>query len=111
MAPLGALSTVCPWLMAAEKAAKRYRTPFGDQRVDLLDVQVHVLGVCAAGEVGVRVYAWTQALREPMCHLALPRARQVSAPGGTVHVAARCNHGEFHFTTRKDFAVLPTHLC
>ncbi len=32
------------------------------------------------------------------------------APGGTVHVVARCNNREFFFTTAEDFALLLAHL-
>jgi REP element-mobilizing transposase RayT len=32
------------------------------------------------------------------------------APGGTVHVVARCNKREFYFVTAEDFAVLLARL-
>ena len=38
------------------------------------------------------------------------RAPRVVAPGGTMHVVARCNNREFYFTTGEDFALLLTHL-
>ncbi len=40
----------------------------------------------------------------------MPRAPRVVAPGGTMHVVARCNNREFYFTTADDFALLLAHL-
>ncbi len=49
-------------------------------------------------------------LLRPLLHVAMPRAGRLYAPGGTVHVVARCNNQEFSFTTPEDFAVLLGHL-
>ncbi len=46
----------------------------------------------------------------PLLSVAMPRAMRIYAPGGTVHVVARCNNREFYFTTAEDFAVLLAHL-
>ena len=46
----------------------------------------------------------------PALRVAMPRAPRLVAPGGTVHVVARCNNREFYFTTPEDFAVLLAHL-
>ncbi len=47
---------------------------------------------------------------EPALRVAMPRAPRLLAPGGTVHVVARCNNREFYFSTPEDFAVLLAHL-
>ena len=36
----------------------------------------------------------------------MPRAARLYAPGGTAHVAARCNNREFCFTSSEDFELL-----
>ena len=46
----------------------------------------------------------------PDLQIAMPRAPRIYAPGGTVHVVARCNNREFCFTTPEDFEVLLAHL-
>jgi putative transposase len=46
----------------------------------------------------------------PALRVRMPRAPRVVAPGGTVHVVARCNNREFYFTTAEDFDVLLAHL-
>jgi len=46
----------------------------------------------------------------PALRVGMPRAPRVVAPGGTVHVAARCNNREFYFTTAEDFDLLLAHL-
>jgi putative transposase len=40
----------------------------------------------------------------------MPRAPRLYAPGGTVHVVARCNNREFCLTAAQDFEVLVAHL-
>ena len=40
----------------------------------------------------------------------MPRAPGLAAPGGTIHVVARCNNREFYFATVEHFAVLLAHL-
>ena len=42
--------------------------------------------------------------------IAMPRAPRLYAPGGTMHVVARCNNQEFYFTTPEDFEILMDHL-
>jgi len=49
-------------------------------------------------------------LLRPIRGVAMPRAGRLYAPGGTVHVVARCNNREFYFTTPADFEVLLAHL-
>ena len=49
-------------------------------------------------------------LLRPLLRVAMPRAGRLYAPGGTVHVVARCNNREFYFTTPADFEVLLAHL-
>jgi len=46
----------------------------------------------------------------PLHRVAMPRAPRIVAPGGTVHVVARCNNRAFRFTAPEDFAVLLDHL-
>jgi hypothetical protein len=46
----------------------------------------------------------------PVLQIAMPRAPRIYAPGGTVHVVARCNNREFYFTAAEDFEVLLDHL-
>jgi REP element-mobilizing transposase RayT len=40
----------------------------------------------------------------------MPRPPRIYAPGGTVHVVARCNNREFYFIAPEDFEVLLNHL-
>ena len=40
----------------------------------------------------------------------MPRSPRIYAPGGTMHVVARCNNREFYFTTAEDFEILLDHL-
>ncbi len=49
-------------------------------------------------------------LLRPLLRVAMPRAGRLYAPGGTVHMVARCNNREFYFTTPADFEVLLAHL-
>ena len=46
----------------------------------------------------------------PATQVRMPRAPRLYAPGGTVHVVARCNNREFSLTTVQDFEVLLAHL-
>jgi putative transposase len=46
----------------------------------------------------------------PVLQVAMPRAPRIYAPGGTMHVVARCNNREFYFTAQKDFQILLDHL-
>ena len=58
----------------------------------------------------MRPYPPGDALLRPLLRVAMPRAGRLYAPGGTVHVVARCNNREFSFTTPADFEVLLAHL-
>ena len=49
-------------------------------------------------------------LLRPILWVAMPRAARLDAPGGTVHVVARCKNREFCFTTPEDFELLLAHL-
>ena len=73
-------------------------------------MQFQVLAGCAAREVGVTAYPLAQDLLRPVLRVAMPRAMRVDAPGGTVHVVARCNNREFYVTTPEDVEVLLAHL-
>jgi len=46
----------------------------------------------------------------PVLQIAMPRSPRIYAPGGTMHVVARCNSREFYFATPEDFEVLLDHL-
>jgi len=54
----------------------------------------------------VRPYPLVDDLLRPILRLAMPRAARLYAPGGTAHVAARCNNREFCFTIPEDFELL-----
>jgi putative transposase len=58
----------------------------------------------------VKPYPLASDMLGPALRVAMPRAPRLVAPGGTVHVVARCNNREFYFTTPEDFAVLLAHL-
>ena len=49
-------------------------------------------------------------LVRPVLRVLMPRAPRVVAPGGTIHVVARCNNREFYFTAAADFELLVAHL-
>jgi putative transposase len=55
-------------------------------------------------------YPLVDELLRPILRVAMPRAARLSAPGGTGHVVARCNHREFCFTTPEDFELLLAHV-
>jgi len=46
----------------------------------------------------------------PVLQIAMPRLPRLYAPGGTMHVVARCNTREFCFTAPEDFEILLDHL-
>ena len=46
----------------------------------------------------------------PILQIAMPRSPRLYAPGGTMHVVARCNNREFYFTAAEDFEILLDHL-
>ena len=54
----------------------------------------------------MKPYPRVDDLLRPILGVAMPRAGRLYAPGGTVHVVARCNNREFSFTTPGDFEVL-----
>ena len=47
----------------------------------------------------MKPYPLVDDLPRPVRRVAMPRAPRLAAPGGTVHVVARCNNREFYFTT------------
>jgi hypothetical protein len=46
----------------------------------------------------------------PVLQIAMPRSPRIYAPGGTMHVVARCNNREFYFNAPEDFEILLDHL-
>ena len=46
----------------------------------------------------------------PVLQIAMPRLLRLYAPGGTMHVVARCNNLEFYFAVPEDFEILLNHL-
>ena len=46
----------------------------------------------------------------PSLQIAMPRLPRIYAPGGTLHVVARCNNREFYFNAVEDFEILLDHL-
>ena len=54
----------------------------------------------------MKPYPRVDDLLRPILGVAMPRPGRLYAPGGTVHVVARCNNREFSFTTSADFEVL-----
>ena len=49
-------------------------------------------------------------VRAPATRVRMPRAPRLHAPGGTVHVVARCNNREFCLTAVHDYEMLLAHL-
>jgi putative transposase len=60
--------------------------------------------------MAVKAYPVVQDILGPVRQVAMPRAMRVYAPGGTMHVVARCNNREFYFRTTEDFECLLAHL-
>jgi len=58
----------------------------------------------------MKSYPLADELVRPVLRVGMPRAPRLVAPGGTVHVVARCNNREFYFTTPEDFELLLAHL-
>ncbi len=58
----------------------------------------------------VKPYLLAEELVRPVLRVRMPRAPRVVAPGGTMHVVARCNNREFYFITAADFELLLSHL-
>jgi putative transposase len=67
-----------------------------------------------AGEILARKtmtpYPLADEILRPVLQVAMPRAARLYAPGGTLHVVARCNNREFYFTRPEDFELLLSHL-
>jgi hypothetical protein len=63
-----------------------------------------------SGEDTVKPYPVVGDLVEPAVRVRMPRVPRVVAPGGTIHVVARCNNREFYFTTAEDCDCLLAHL-
>ena len=78
--------------------------------LDLLEGQFRFLAVGAPGGCVLKPYPQGEDLLRPVLRVAMPRAQRLSAPGGTVHVATRCNNREFYFATAEDFERLLAHL-
>ncbi len=55
-------------------------------------------------------YSERDGAERPDLQIAMPRLPRLYAPGGTMHVVARCNNREFCFTAPEDFEVLLDHL-
>ncbi len=68
------------------------------------------LALGGSGEDAVKPYPLVEDFVGPASRVRMPRAPRVVAPGGTMHVVARCNNREFYFTTPDDFALLLAHL-
>lgn len=62
------------------------------------------------GAEAVKPYPLVDDLVRPVRRVRMPRAPRLVAPGGTVHVVARCNNREFYFATVEDFDLLLAHL-
>lgn len=58
----------------------------------------------------MKLYPRTDERPCPILGVAMPRPGRLYAPGGTIHVVARCNNREFYFTTPEDLEVLLAHL-
>ena len=58
----------------------------------------------------MKPYLLVEELLHPVLRVAMPRPPRLKAPGGTIHVVARCNNRELCFTTAEDFEVLLAHL-
>ncbi len=58
----------------------------------------------------MKPYPQVEDLVAPALRVRMPRAPRVVAPGGTMHVVARCNNREFSVTTADDFNLLLAHL-
>ncbi|WP_337288531.1 hypothetical protein [Candidatus Methylomirabilis sp.] len=58
----------------------------------------------------MKPYPRTDERPYPNLGVAMPRPGRLDAPGGTIHVVARCNNRECSFTTPADCEVLLAHL-
>ena len=78
--------------------------------LEFVDGGFQFLAINAAGQSAVKPYPLVEDLVRPVPGVAMPRAPRVVAPGGTIHVVARCNNREFYFSTAEDFDLLLAHL-
>ncbi len=78
--------------------------------LEFLEGCFQFLAIGGSGEDAVKPYPLVEDLLHPVLRVGMPRAPRVVAPGGTMHVVARCNNREFSFTTAEDFALLLAHV-
>jgi hypothetical protein len=71
--------------------------------LEFLRVCFQFLAMSGSGEDTVKPYPLVEDLVEPAVRVRMPRTPRVVAPGGTIHVVARCNNRECYFTTAEDF--------
>ena len=58
----------------------------------------------------MKPYPAAEDLVRPARRVRMPRTPRVVAPGGTIHLVARCNNQKFYLTTAEDFNLLLAHL-
>ncbi|MEI8188789.1 MAG: hypothetical protein WCI75_03605 [candidate division NC10 bacterium] len=58
----------------------------------------------------MKSYPLIENLGRPGLRVAMPRAPRVYAPGGTMHMVARCNNRECYFPAAEGFDRLLAHL-
>ena len=68
------------------------------------------MGLGAGGLKTVILYGEKGGGDRPVFQIAMPRSPRIYAPGGTMHVVARCNNREFYFVAQEDFQILLAHL-
>ena len=56
------------------------------------------------------LYGAREGAVRPALQTAMPRSPRIYAPGGTMHVVARCNNREFYFGAQEEFQILLDHL-
>ena len=56
------------------------------------------------------LYGERYGMVRPVLQIAMPRPPRMYAPGGTMHVVARCNNREFYFAAPEDFEILLEHM-
>jgi hypothetical protein len=83
--------------MMINPPVKKVPDTFWELRVlEFLDGRFQFLAIIAAGGNAVKPYPLVEDLVRPVLGVAMPRAPRVVAPGGTIHVVARCNNREFY---------------
>ncbi|MFA4836964.1 MAG: hypothetical protein WC749_12955 [Dehalococcoidia bacterium] len=55
------------------------------------------------------LYGERDSAGRPVFQIAMPRSPRIYAPGGTMHVVARCNNRDFYFAAPEDFEILLDH--